>query len=95
MAPPDFDQVVEQYHESLISLLGGDPEPTMRLWSRREDVLLLNPLGVRARGWSEVRKTVDSVAAHVRDGAIRFENLSKYQTPELAFIAEIERASAT
>ena len=94
MPPSDFDQVVEQYHETLISLLGGDPEPTKRLWSRREDVLLLNPLGVLARGWSAVMKTADSVATHLRDGAIRFDNLSKYETPELAFIVEIERASA-
>jgi ketosteroid isomerase-like protein len=94
MAPSDLDQVIEQYHEALVMLLDGDPEPSMRLWAHRADVLLLNPFGSLARGWSRVEETLDLVASHARDGAIRFEPLSRREAPELAYIVEIERANA-
>lgn len=94
MASSDFNRVVDRYHETLNSFLRGDPEPTTSLWARRDDVLLLNPFGTLALGWSAVAKTTGSVASQVRDGSIRFENLVTYETPELAYIVEIEHASA-
>lgn len=57
-------------------------------------MLLLNPFVSLVQGWSRVVETLDLVALHARDGAIRFEIVSRREAPELAFIVEIERASA-
>ncbi len=72
----------------------GDPEPEKRLWSRRDDVTLANPLGPPRRGWSEVEDAMERAAAELRDGSTSFEEVSKVVTPELAYVVGIQRFSA-
>jgi hypothetical protein len=50
----DFEEFLEQYHRTLEAVVKGDPSPQERIWSRRNDVTLANPLGPPARGWTEV-----------------------------------------
>ncbi len=92
MSATDLAQVIEQDHRALDALVRGDPEPKKRLFSRRDDVTLANPLGPPARGWNQVEKTLERAVAQLREGEpIRFERISEYATADLAYIVEIER----
>jgi ketosteroid isomerase-like protein len=88
----DLDEAREQYHRALEAFIGGDPEPVQRLWSKRDDVTLANPLGPPVRGWDAVREAAEGAASQLRDGeAFRFESISTYATTDLAYELGIER----
>jgi ketosteroid isomerase-like protein len=89
----DLEEVLEQYHRALEAVVTGDPSPQERLWSRRDDVTLANPLGPPARGWTEVSKTLRRAVSQLSDGEIlAFEQISAYSSDDLAYILEIERS---
>jgi ketosteroid isomerase-like protein len=91
----DFDGAVEAFRKALRTYVTGDPKPVMELLSRREDVTLANPLGPPRRGPAEVDKAAADGAAMLRDGSIRgFEEVSRYSTPDLGYVVQIERAQA-
>ena len=91
----DLDEVIEQYQNSLVEFVKGDPEPTKKVWSHREDVTLANPLGPPARGWEQVEKTLERAASVIRGGeSVDFETVAEYVTAELAYIVWIERTEA-
>lgn len=95
MSASDFQQVMERYHEALDVFVTGDPEPVKRLFSRRDDVTLANPLGPPARGWNEVAEATGRAASQIREGEpCRYERISEYVTAELAYNVEMERTRA-
>jgi ketosteroid isomerase-like protein len=95
MSASDLAQLIEQYHQGLDAFVKGDPEPVLRLCSRRDDVTLANPLGPPARGWDQVEKAAQGASSQSREGAfIGFETISEYATSDLAYNFEIERAQA-
>lgn len=95
MSASDLAQVIEEYHHGLDAFVKGDPEPVLRLYSRRDDVTLANPLGPPARGWAQVAKASQDAAALSRGGAfVGFETISEYQTADLAYNLEIQRTEA-
>jgi ketosteroid isomerase-like protein len=95
MSASSLAQVIEQYHRAVHTFVTGDPEPQKRLWSRRDDASLANPLGPPVRGWGQLEPTMERAASQIRDGAIdAFERISEYATPDLAYIVEIERTRA-
>lgn len=56
---------------------------------------LANPLGPVVRGWEQVAAATDRAALQVRDGeTVDVETVSKYVTPELAYIVRVERSKA-
>jgi ketosteroid isomerase-like protein len=92
MLAPTLAQVIEQYHRALDAFVKGDPEPDKRLYSRRDDVTLANPLGPPNRGWTQVEAAMERAASQLRDGEVlTFERISEYATADLAYIVEIER----
>jgi ketosteroid isomerase-like protein len=73
----------------------GDPEPELRLWSRRDDITLTNPLGPPVRGWEAVREAAEHALSQVADGeAFSVESISTYTTTNLAYELHIERCVA-
>jgi ketosteroid isomerase-like protein len=91
----DFDSAVEAYRQAVGQYLKGDPKPAMELFSRRADVTLANPLGPPHRGPTEVARAAAEGAAQVSEGSVRgFEEVSRYSTPDLGYIVQIERAEA-
>ena len=94
-AVEDVDRLIEQFQLSMDGFLKGDPEPTKRVFSHRDDVTLANPYGPPARGWEEVAAVGERAATQFRDGEIvGFETIEKYVTDELAYIVRVERARA-
>jgi ketosteroid isomerase-like protein len=96
MAAEDVvDDFIEQFNLAQGELLKGNPEPVKNLCSHRPDVTLANPLGPVVRGWEQVAAATDQAASQFRDGEyVGVEDVSKYVTPELAYIVRIERAKA-
>jgi ketosteroid isomerase-like protein len=67
----------------------------MEFLSRRDDVTLANPLGPPHRGPAEVARAAAEGAAQVREGCVRgFEEVSRYSTPDLGYVVQIERTQA-
>jgi len=92
-AADDVDQLIEQYQLALGDFVKGNPETVKKLFSRREDVSLANPLGPPARGWEQVSKTIELAASNFTDGEmVAFEDVTKYVTSELACAVWLERA---
>ena len=82
---------LEEYHRATHEITKGNPEAYKPLFSHRDEVILANPFGPPARGWSNVSATLDRASQRFRDGElVGFENLTTVITPELAYIVEIE-----
>ena len=94
MSESDFDATVETYRQAVSVFLAGDPAPVLELFSRREDVTLANPLGPPRRGRTDVEAVAKDAATHFRGGSCRFEEVSRYITPDLGYILHVERAEA-
>jgi ketosteroid isomerase-like protein len=92
MQSPDLQEVLERYQETLHAVVRGDTEPTKRLWSRRDDVTLANPIGPPARGWADVEVVLDRAVWQLREGEpVQFERISEYATQDLGYVLWIER----
>ena len=95
MALSDFDELIVRYHAALSEFPTGNFAPALRFFSERDDVTLANPFGPAVRGWKQVADTVEQAASQYRDGeTIGFETTSKYSSPELAYLVEVERYKA-
>ena len=93
-ASGDFDLAVQQTHLALDAFVRGDPGPILSIFSERDDVVLANPFGPPRRGRIEVERATEQAAALFRDGTCRYEEISRYVTPDLGYIHELERAEA-
>jgi ketosteroid isomerase-like protein len=94
-ATDELDIAIERCHLALGDFIRGNPEPYKAMISHRDDVCLGNPFGPFACGWKQVEETMERAASLYRDGEIiGFESLAKCVTPNLAYIAEVERFRA-
>jgi ketosteroid isomerase-like protein len=89
-----FDAAIEAYRLALQAFPKGDPAPVLELFSRRDDVTLANPLGPPCIGRAEVEKASVAAAANFSGGSVRFEEVSRYGTPDLGYVLELERIEA-
>jgi len=88
----DLEKVLEDYHRAIEAVIRGDPAPQERLWSRRDDVTLANPLGPPALGWTEVSNALRRAVSQLSDGeALTFERIAENSSEDLAYTLEIER----
>ena len=91
----DVDELIEQYQLALDEFMKGNPKPVQKLFSHRDDASLANPYNPPVRGWERIAEVTEHAASLRRDGeATGFEIVSKYVTPELAYIVQIERLKA-
>ena len=90
-----FDDAVEAYRQALESFVTGDPQPALEFFSRRDDVTLANPLGPPRVGYADVAAAAAEGAAMLRDGSLLgVEEVSRYSTPDLGYVVQIERTQA-
>jgi ketosteroid isomerase-like protein len=95
-AYPDLAETIERTHRSVEALVDGDPEPQKRLWSRRDDITLANPLGGFRRGWPAVEEGLDGAAAGFRAGSWScvFQEVTRLTGSDFGYVFEIERFDA-
>jgi ketosteroid isomerase-like protein len=89
------EKLLEEYHRALEELINGNPDVYKSMFSQREDVSLGNPFGPFGRGRAAVEQRLERAASNYRDGELTaFDLISKYETPELAYLVEVERYRA-
>ena len=87
----EISQAVEQHHAACDAFSTGDPAPLKTLYSQVDDVLLANPFGGVARGWTAVSQALDFASSNFRDGKpVRFEEVSRYAGPDVVTLFEQE-----
>ena len=71
----EIRQASEQFYEALNSMINGDPEPMMEVWSHGSDVATMHPLGGQQTGWEEVRASWEQAAQTFSDGRVSLVSL--------------------
>lgn len=95
MAASDIDQAIKQFQHAGNEFHKGNPEPMLKMFSRREDVSVANPWGPAVRGREKLEETVKRAASNYREGLpVVYENIAKVVTPDIAFTVHTERAMA-
>lgn len=90
-----FDDAVEAYRRALAAFVQGDPKPVTESFSRRDDVTLANPILPPQIGPAAVEKAVVAAAAQITDGSVLgYDEISRYCTPDLGYVVQIERTQA-
>ena len=73
-------ELIEEFRSTMLArqrqaeeaFVRGDPQPRMRLWSRRDPVTLFGAIGMSESGWEKLSQTFDWVAS-------RFSSVSSYR----------------
>jgi len=95
MSSNDFDEVMAQSQAALDQIAKGNPDGYKALFSAGEDITLGNPFGGFGRGRAAVYEQMERAASHYRDGrTTRFETVSRFVGPDVAYTVEIERFEA-
>ena len=90
MSESDFDRAVEAFRQAQGAFLNGDPARVVELFSRRDDATLANPFGPPHLGWAQVAKATTEAAANFTGGSIRFAEVSRFTTPDLGYVVQLE-----
>lgn len=94
MAPAeDFPAMLQRTRAALQSLVAGDPDPYLALWSHADDVTVLGGFGGWVRGWDQVRQNTASAASRFAGGQLQVEPLASGASADLAYAVWIERGA--
>lgn len=90
---PTFKAALAASHDALSAMGNGDPEPSLALWSRRDDAVLANPLGPPKVGFAAIEPETRRVAASFAGvaGALAFEESARVVTADFGYVIGIER----
>jgi hypothetical protein len=87
----NLDDTINTSYAALDAFAKGDPGPVKPLFSHRDDVMLANPFGPGAAGWTAASQAMDFAASRFRDGHfIGADRIARYETIDLAVIHETE-----
>ena len=89
----DISHVIDQYHNAINAILGGNAQPIKSMYSNRADVTLATPFGPALVGWKNISEGIDYHVTRFKEGKqIRTERIAKYESPELVTILETEHS---
>ena len=92
MSKQDFDEAVKQYNNAMSDFFKGNPEPINNIYSNCDEISLAQLSGGFILGRNQVTEAASHNSTKYREGAVTtFETLTKYATPELAYIVQVER----
>ena len=93
MNPQTFNDAVEAGRMALGSMAKGDAGPSTALWSRRDDVVLANPLGPPIVGFPSVAAESARVASMFVGGEPHeFDEIVRWSSEDLGYVLAIEHA---
>jgi ketosteroid isomerase-like protein len=93
MNPQTFNDAVEAGRMALGSMAKGDAGPSTALWSRRDDVVLANPLGPPIVGFPSVAAETARVASMFVGGEQPvFDEVVRWSSDDLGNVLAIEHA---
>lgn len=83
----------DRFYAALNRMANGDAEPMAAVWSHRDDVTTMHPIGGREVGWNEVEGPWQAVADVASDGTVtRVDQLVRVDG-ELAYELATEKVS--
>lgn len=94
MSQSGFDEAVQAFRIALDALLHGDANPVKELWSRRDDVTVANPFGPPRRGPAQADRAIEEAAANYSGGSRQFDEVSRFSTPDLGYVVQLEHTEA-
>ena len=94
MSNQDFNEAVKKYDLAMNDFFKGNPEPINSIYSDSDEISLAQLSGSFILGRNKVTETVNQNATKYRMGNTTFETLTKYVTPEFAYLVQIERTRA-
>ena len=91
----DLDDTINTSYAALDAFAKGDPTPVKLLFSHRDDVMLANPFGPAASGWSAASDMLDFASSRFREGHFKGgDRVARYEASDLAVIHETEHWQA-
>lgn len=92
--PLTLTDAIEASHRALATIIRGDVEPFLALYSGADDITVGNPFGPFAVGRDAVRAAASRAASNYSDGEIvGFDLIATHATEALACVIEVERFS--
>jgi ketosteroid isomerase-like protein len=91
MQQQDLLETTENFYKALNKVLEGDPDPVIALWSHRDDVTYMSPLGELLVGWAPIEKSWRAQAAQIRGGPISSTDVRVIATSEMGIVVGFER----
>ncbi|GIW24546.1 nuclear transport factor 2 family protein [Meiothermus sp.] len=89
-----IEDAIEASHRALESIIRGDIEPFMALYSDAEDITIGNPFGPFACGRAATRTAGLRAAGNYSEGTILgFDRIATHTSDTLACVVEMERFS--
>jgi len=69
-AEDDVRAASDQFYSALDAMANGDATSMTDIWSHKNDVTIMHPIGGREEGWDAVRGSWEGVASASSDGTI-------------------------
>jgi ketosteroid isomerase-like protein len=94
MPHQNFDEAVKEYEMAMREFFKGNPKPLNIIYSSCDEISLAQLSGSFIKGRNQVTEVARQNALKYREGNTTFETLTKYVTPDVAYIVQVERADA-
>lgn len=94
MPHQNFEKAVKEYEMAMRDFFKGNPKPLNTIYSNSDEISLAQLSGSFIKGRNQVTEVARQNAMKYRDGKITFETLTKYVTPDVAYIVQVERVDA-
>jgi ketosteroid isomerase-like protein len=91
----DVRAASDRFYDALDRMANGDAGPMMEVWSHRDDVTTMHPLGGREVGWEAVREPWETVASMADSGEITRTDQLIRVLGDAAYEVVTEKASMT
>ena len=88
-------QASDRFYEALNRMVNGDAEPMSSVWSHRDDVTTMHPIGGREVGWDAVREPWRMIADLAEDGTVTRRDQLVRVEGDLAYELATEHAAMT
>lgn len=89
----DVRAASDEFYNAVVQMANGDAGPMSNIWSHRDDVTAMHPIGGRQVGWDEVRESWESVAEISEDGEVERADQLIHVLGETAYELVTEKPS--
>jgi ketosteroid isomerase-like protein len=93
MVLAELERAAHGFYIALASLLAGDVDPMLEIWSHADDVTYLGPFGELLVGWGPIRDALAAQAAQHLGGVVEPEELHFVASPTLGVVVGYERGA--
>lgn len=89
----EVKEAAEQFYAALNSMIQGDLEPMIEIWSHADDITYLDPMGNILVGWDQVLKSWEEQVKLKVGGSVEPENMHIVAGADLAVTMNFERGT--